>query len=170
MVSKFLHLNEVGLSGVSFEPWESWDVLTVAEDDDGINLRESLPTCSRENQRPTDDCSRSLKPKDVISKISIETNMSNSMIIEWSPLFLVPQLVPPQGWLPQLVPSRQAPQPGRDLKEDSQRWDNAMPERPNTNGASVVSHLQGPSRAGSLQHGMVIGQNCGMFAAPKIRD
>ena len=101
MVSKFLHLNEVGLSGVSFEPW---DVLTVAEDDDGINLRESLPTCSRENQRPTDDCS--LKPKDVISKISIETNMSNSMIIEWSPLFLVPQLVPPQGWLPQLVPSR----------------------------------------------------------------
>lgn len=94
MVSKFLHLNEVGLSGVSFEPW---DVLTVAEgDDDEINLRDSLPTCSRENQRPTDDCS--LKPKDVISKISIETNMSNSMIIEWSPLFLVPQL-PPQGYL-----------------------------------------------------------------------
>lgn len=80
-----------------------------------------------------------------------------------APVGTAPRLVTSVGALP-------SPQPGRDLKEDSQRWDNAIPERPNTNGASVVSHLQGPSRAGSLQHGMVIGQNCGMFAAPKIRD
>ena len=74
MISKVMHLNAMGVSVISFEPR---DVLTVAEDD-GINLQESLPTCSRENQRPTEDCS--LKPQDLISKISIETKTSKYLV------------------------------------------------------------------------------------------